>query len=125
MVMMIAAPSTHAHTAPGPASPAARHAPNSHPEPMIEPSPVSIRAKVPTSRRMGLGEFMRTFVVTAEAAHHARRDRGRPALRPAPDSTRLTGAAVRSPRPARVHFVVSFQSPAGGVFLTAPPVRAF
>src|SRR5215469_954642 len=56
IVVIIAAPSTHAQTALGPASPAARHAPNSHPDPMIEPSPVSIRAMLPTSRRIGEGE---------------------------------------------------------------------
>src|SRR5215471_18865056 len=57
MITMIAAPSTHAQTALGPASPAARHAPNSHPDPMIEPSPVSIKAMLPTSRRIGEGEL--------------------------------------------------------------------
>ncbi|MCW0460841.1 hypothetical protein NB717_001909 [Xanthomonas sacchari] len=51
MVVTIAAPSTQAQIAPGPASPAARQAPNSQPEPMIEPRPVSIRANGPTSRR--------------------------------------------------------------------------
>src|SRR5262249_15439570 len=59
IVVMITAPSTHAQTAPGPAIPAARQAPNSHPDPMIEPNPVSIRAMLPTSRRIGVGEFMR------------------------------------------------------------------
>src|ERR1700756_4844245 len=56
MVMMIAAPNTHAQTAPGPAKPAAFHAPNSQPEPMIEPRPVSMRANGPTSRRIALEE---------------------------------------------------------------------
>src|SRR6185437_9264583 len=46
------APMTHAQIAPGPASMAARHAPNSQPEPMIEPSPVNISAQAPTWRRM-------------------------------------------------------------------------
>ena len=58
MMMMIAAPSTQAQTAPGPASPAARQAPNSQPEPMMEPSPVSMSAKVPTCRLAGLFELM-------------------------------------------------------------------
>src|SRR6185437_11672059 len=44
--------------APGPAIPAARQAPNNHPDPMIEPSPVSIRAKVPTSRWKRVDTFM-------------------------------------------------------------------
>src|SRR6185312_1372547 len=52
--MMIAAPITQAQMAPGPAICAARHAPNSQPEPMIEPRPVSIRANGPTSRRIWL-----------------------------------------------------------------------
>src|SRR5450432_11033 len=51
---------TQAQTASGPASPAARQAPNSQPEPMIEPRPVSIKAKGPTSRRMELWSGMTT-----------------------------------------------------------------
>src|SRR5579871_1978282 len=50
--VMTTAPITHAHTAPGPASCAARQAPNNQPEPMIEPKPVNIKAMAPTSRRM-------------------------------------------------------------------------
>ena len=46
------APITHAQIAPGPASCAARHAPNSQPEPMIEPRPVNISAHAPTLRRI-------------------------------------------------------------------------
>src|SRR5262252_13346 len=58
MVMMTTAPSTQAHTAPGPASPAARQAPNSQPEPMMEPRPVIIRARVPTCRRVWIRTLM-------------------------------------------------------------------
>src|SRR5580700_1958682 len=60
IVIMIAAPSTHAHTALEPATPATRHAPNSHPDPMIELSPVNNKAMLPTSRRIGEGEFTRS-----------------------------------------------------------------
>src|ERR1700678_2001941 len=52
--------------APGPASCAARQAPNSQPEPMIDPSPVNISATAPTSRRMAFSldipEFSRLMV---------------------------------------------------------------
>src|ERR1700729_4114343 len=69
--MMIAAPSTHAHTAPGPARPAAFHAPNSQPDPMIEPRPVSIRANGPTSRWRGLDEDMKAPARAIEAPKEA------------------------------------------------------
>src|SRR6476659_4396974 len=52
IIVTATAPITQAQIAPGPARPAARQAPNSQPEPMIEPRPVSIRANGPTSRRM-------------------------------------------------------------------------
>src|SRR5690606_9745002 len=42
-------PKTHAMTAAGPATDAAFQAPNSQPEPMMVPSPVINRAKVPSS----------------------------------------------------------------------------
>src|SRR5579863_4830598 len=47
---MITAPITQAHTASGPARRAALEAPNSQPEPMMEPMPVMVRAMTPTSR---------------------------------------------------------------------------
>src|SRR5690348_4110726 len=53
------APITQAQIAPGPASCAARHAPNSQPEPMIEPSPVNISAHAPTVRRTACSLLMR------------------------------------------------------------------
>src|ERR1700733_4405422 len=56
IVLMTIAPITYAQIASGPAMPAARHAPNSQPEPMIEPNPVSINANGPTSRR--IAEFV-------------------------------------------------------------------
>src|SRR5580698_6421362 len=40
--------------APGPASWAARQAPNSQPDPMMEPKPVNMSATAPTSRLMDL-----------------------------------------------------------------------
>src|SRR6185312_5938511 len=67
MNRMITAPITQAQIAPGPAICAARQAPNSQPEPMIEPRPVSIRANGPTSRRIELLEDMET--PGARAAH--------------------------------------------------------
>jgi hypothetical protein len=51
-VVITAAPMIQAQIAPGPASCAACQAPNSQPEPMIEPRPVNIRAQGPTSRRI-------------------------------------------------------------------------
>src|SRR6185312_11833236 len=48
------APITQAQIAPGPANWAARHAPNSQPEPMMEPKPVNISATAPTSRRIAI-----------------------------------------------------------------------
>src|SRR6185312_14316739 len=69
--MMIAAPITQAQMAPGPAICAARHAPNSQPEPMIEPRPVSIRANGPTSRRRGLAWDMEAPVQAPDAQKEA------------------------------------------------------
>jgi hypothetical protein len=43
---MMNVPKTQAIKAAGPATSAALHAPNNHPEPMIEPSPVMVKAKV-------------------------------------------------------------------------------
>src|SRR5215469_427124 len=60
---MMSAPMIHAQTASGPANPAARHAPNSQPEPMIEPRPISINANAPTSRRMALSFPVMQFPV--------------------------------------------------------------
>src|SRR6185437_13126412 len=51
---MITAPMIQEYTAPGPANWAARHAPNSQPDPMMEPKPVNISATAPTSRRIAL-----------------------------------------------------------------------
>src|ERR1700747_2736313 len=45
---------TQAQIASGPAGRATLAAPNSQPEPMIEPRPVYIRAMAPTSRRIAL-----------------------------------------------------------------------
>jgi hypothetical protein len=47
--------------APGPASWAARQAPNNQPDPMIEPKPVNISAMAPTSRRIALSLDMQNF----------------------------------------------------------------
>src|SRR5690348_4250777 len=52
------APITHAQIAPGPANCAARHAPKSQPEPMIEPRPVNISAHAPTLRRIAFSLLM-------------------------------------------------------------------
>lgn len=64
MVVMIAAPRIQAQIAPGPARPAARQAPNNQPEPMIEPRPVSMRAKGPTSRRSDCSDMKSLAVRT-------------------------------------------------------------
>ena len=57
MMPMKAAPITQAQTAPGPASWAVRHAPNSQPEPMMPPSPVMVSGIRPMSRRtLGWGK---------------------------------------------------------------------
>lgn len=50
MARITTAPMIHAQMAAGPAILAAFHAPNSQPDPMIEPSPVSIRANGPMFR---------------------------------------------------------------------------
>src|SRR5690348_1050828 len=52
MNRMTTAPMIQAQIAPGPVSSAARQAPNSQPDPMIEPRPVNISAIAPTWRRM-------------------------------------------------------------------------
>src|SRR5690348_1753654 len=70
--MMTTAPISHAQIAPGPAICAARHAPNSQPEPMMEPRPVSIRANGPTSRRIWLAWDMEA---PAEGVRCAKRGR--------------------------------------------------
>jgi len=66
--------STQAQIDPGPARPAARQAPNSHPDPMIEPSPVSHQCKGADSRRIGLGELMRTPWLESRVPDHGRRN---------------------------------------------------
>src|SRR5579875_768095 len=68
------APITHAQTAPGPASRAGRHAPDSQPEPMIEPRPVNISAHAPTLRRIANSLLIRK-TVPGKAADD-RRSRG-------------------------------------------------
>ncbi len=51
MVRATAAPITQATIEAGPASRAARSAPKSQPEPMIDPSPTAVRLMVPSERR--------------------------------------------------------------------------
>ncbi len=51
MVSATAAPITQARIEAGPASLAARSAPNSQPDPMIEPRPTAVRLIVPSDRR--------------------------------------------------------------------------
>ncbi len=51
IVSATAAPMTQARMAAGPAMAAARSAPKSQPEPMIDPRPVAVRAMVPRDRR--------------------------------------------------------------------------
>src|SRR5580698_7450597 len=59
---MTAAPMIQAYTAPGPASWAARQAPNSQPEPMMDPKPVNMSAIAPISRRMALSLDIREIL---------------------------------------------------------------
>src|ERR1700733_6810526 len=56
--------------APGPASWAARHAPNNQPEPMMEPKPVNISAMAPTSRRIALSLDINDLLPATVAALH-------------------------------------------------------
>ncbi len=51
MVSATAAPMTQARMAAGPAMAAARSAPKSQPEPMIDPRPTAVRATGPSVRR--------------------------------------------------------------------------
>ena len=63
--MIMIEPSTHAKIATGPAMWVALNAPNSHPEPMIEPTPAKSRPTGPTCRRSPL--------VASSAAYSTRR----------------------------------------------------
>src|SRR5262245_31942330 len=118
--MMATAPITHEMTAAGPAVARAPWAPNSHPEPMIEPPDAHSRPMKPISRRRpGLprctGEAVsaagvRALATATACARNVRRGIGRsddrphePPAHPIDLRTRPTGTGrgTRTPRTAR------------------------